>query len=133
MDIRTTVRNAPPFPWEQIKDAVLGKRYELSLIICGDSFAQKVNKESRRKSYVPNVLSFPLTQHEGEIVLNIKKAYAESADYEHGPLEHTLYLYLHGLLHLKGMDHGDTMELAEKRMLRKFSDLYTHETHHHRN
>ncbi len=133
IDIRITTTDAPKLPWERIAHAVLGTSYELSLIICADTFARTVNRTSRKKTYAPNVLSFPLTDTEGEIVLNIRKAQREANKYNHTYTEHVVYLFIHGLLHLKGMDHGDTMENAEKHFLKRFKDTYKHATHHHRN
>jgi probable rRNA maturation factor len=132
-DIRITTTDAPQIPWEKIAKAVLGTSYELSLIVCADTLARRVNKETRKKTYSPNVLSFPMTETEGEIVLNIRKAKREAAEYAHTYTEHVVYLFIHGLLHLKGMDHGDTMENAEKHFLKRFKDTYKHATHHHRN
>lgn len=133
LDTRTTITDTPHIPWEKIANAVLGSSYELSLILCGDTLARRVNRESRKKTYSPNVLSFPMTELDGEIVLNIRKAKREAAKYGHSYTEHVVYLFIHGLLHLKGMDHGDTMEHAEKHFLKRFKDTYKHATHHHRN
>lgn len=30
------------------------------------------------------------------------------------------FLFIHGLLHLRGMDHGDTMEDEERRIMQQF-------------
>lgn len=132
IDIRNTTAETPHIPWERISRAVLGASYELSLILCSDALARRINRESRKKTYSPNVLSFPLSKSEGEIVLNIRKAYREAMRYNHSPSEHLVFLFIHGLLHLKGMDHGDTMENAERHFLKRFKDTYKHATHHHR-
>lgn len=132
IDIRNTTTHTPQVPWERIARAVLGVSYELSLILCSDSLARRINRESRKKTYAPNVLSFPLSEHEGEIVLNIRKAYREASQYNHSHTEHLIFLFIHGLLHLKGMDHGDTMENAERHFLKRFKNIYKHATHHHR-
>ena len=52
-------------PFEKIATAVLGNQYELSLVICGDTLATRMNKEYRKKTYKPNVLSFPISKTEG--------------------------------------------------------------------
>src|SRR3989338_4713423 len=75
VDIRKTVRGpVPRIPFEEIAKNVLGAQYELSLVICGDELARRINRENRKKTYAPNVLSFPLGKLEGEIFLNIRKA-----------------------------------------------------------
>lgn len=134
IDIRSTIKDTPSIPWEKIARAVLGSEYELSLVLCGDTLARNINKKSRKKTYSPNVLSFPMTPHEGEILLNLRKAAREAATYGHSRHTHILYLFIHGLLHLKGMDHGDTMEKSERHFLKRFSQTTTHHaTHHNRN
>lgn len=121
MDIKSTIRSRTPhLPYEAMTRAVLGARYELSLVICGDTLARRINNEYRKKSYKPNVLSFPLSKNEGEIFLNVRKAEREAR--ETGvSLKHRLgLLFVHGLFHLKGLDHGATMEKAELEILRRF-------------
>ena len=84
LDIRTTLRPAPflkgagPIPYEKIADAILGKSYELSLVVCGDDLARRMNRAYRKKDYRPNVLSFPLSKKEGEIFLNVRAAAREA-------------------------------------------------------
>ena len=58
-----------------------GPRYELSLVVCGDSLAQRMNKIYRKKTYKPNVLSFLFSKTEGEIFLNVQCAKREAKKY----------------------------------------------------
>ena len=103
--------------------AVLGERYELSLVICGDGLARRMNATYRKKTYAPNVLSFPLGAHEGEIFLNVRKASRETKRFGTTLVKHLALLFVHGCFHLKGLRHGRTMELAEMRVLRRFGVL----------
>lgn len=120
MDIKRTVQETVRLPFEAMAREALPKQYELSLVICGDKLAQRMNREYRHKSYYPNVLSFELGADSGEIFLNVRKAERE-ARMMGIPLKNRLaLLFVHGCFHLKGMDHGLTMEGAEKRVLRKF-------------
>lgn len=109
-----------PLPFVQIKNAVLGKNYELSLVFVGDATSRKLNRIYREKDKPTNVLSFPLSKTEGEIFINLKKAKAEAPDFEMPYKTFVAYLYIHGLLHLKGLDHGKKMEKLESRFLKKF-------------
>ncbi|MBI5470101.1 rRNA maturation RNase YbeY [Candidatus Kaiserbacteria bacterium] len=120
LDIRRTVRSAPSLPYEEITTAVLGKNYDLSLLICGDSLARTVNMKYRRKSYSPNVLSFPYSKIEGEIFLNVRKASREARVGGISDRARMALLFVHGCFHLKGYRHGRTMEREEARVLRKF-------------
>jgi len=126
LDIRTTLRPAPflkgagLIPYEKIADAILGKSYELSLVVCGDDLAQRMNKEYRKKNYRPNVLSFPLSKNEGEIFLNVRAAAREARTRGLSTRGWIAHLFVHGCFHLKGLAHGRTMEGQEQRILRAF-------------
>ena len=126
LDIRTTLRPAPflkgsgRIPYEEIAHAILASKYELSLVICGDALARRMNKEYRKKTYKPNVLSFPLSKTEGEIFLNVRSAEREARLYKVPVRDRLAFLFVHGCFHLKGLLHGRTMEGQEQRILRAF-------------
>ena len=120
-DIKTTLRGRrTSLPFERIKKAALGKSYELSLVICGDQLAGRLNKERRGKSYAANVLSFPISKVEGEIFLNARASAREARKYGVSERARLALLFVHGLLHLKGLPHGRTMEREERKILRAF-------------
>jgi len=121
IDVRTTVwGRVSHIPYEKIARAVLGARYELSLVICGDYLAQRMNKEYRHKTYFPNVLSFPLSKTEGEIFLNVRKAEREARALGVSVRERLALLFVHGLFHLNGLNHGPRMESLEQSVLKKY-------------
>ena len=120
IDITRTVKGAPALPFERMARSVLGKNYSLSLVVCGDTLARRINAEYRKKTYAPNVLSFELAKNEGEIFLNLRKAEREAHSYGVSRTEHVAYLFVHGLFHLRGLQHGRTMELAEQKVMRAF-------------
>ena len=78
-------------------------------------------KAHRKKTYVPNVLSFPLTNLIGEIYITPEVAKREAKKYGMTVNGYIGYLFIHGCLHLKGHDHGATMEKAEQKYVRDFS------------
>lgn len=121
--IRNTLRRPAPgsIPFEKIATAILGGHFELSLVICGDTLAQAMNKKYRHKTYKPNVLSFPISKTEGEIFLNVRCAERESKKYGIPLKERLALLFVHGCLHLKGLDHGEKMEKEEREILERFS------------
>lgn len=110
----------PRLPFEEMQRAVLGKEYELSLVICGDKLAQRINIAYRKKGYFPNVLSFELDTNEGEIFLNVRKAEREAKQFGVTLKNRLALLYVHGLFHLKGFAHSEKMENEEKKVLAKF-------------
>lgn len=118
--LSSTIAHYPKFPYEAIKDAVLGKKYELSLAFVGTKRAQKLNVAYRQKTYVPNVLSFPLDDAHGEIYICPEIAYPEAKDFNLSEDGYIAFLFIHGLLHLKGHDHGATMESLERRFMKRF-------------
>ncbi len=120
VEIKKTVQDPlPRIPFEQFAREILTDRYALSLVICGDKLARRMNKEYRKKGYSPNVLSFPLEKFEGEIFLNIRKAEREARAFGVTPRARLAHLFIHGCLHLAGLPHGNKMDAIEKRMLRK--------------
>jgi len=117
---KTRKGKLPRLPFEQIKNHLLGKKYDLSLVFIGDKSSRNLNKKYRKKDYPTNVLSFPIDKDSGEIFINLRKTEREAKNYGHSVKKHVAYLFIHGLLHLKGMDHGSTMESTEKKVLKKF-------------
>jgi probable rRNA maturation factor len=121
----TLLSSQPRLPFEKIAKSILGPKYDLSLVICGDTLAQRMNKEYRKKTYKPNVLSFPLSKTEGEIFLNVQCARREAKKYGTTLQKRLALLFVHGCFHLKGLDHQNEkqtkrMEAAEQRVLKRF-------------
>ena len=118
--LTTSVSTYPRFKYEAMKDAILGKHYELSLVFIGKTRAATLNKKYRNKSYSPNVLSFPLEKKTGEIFICPQIAQSEAKKFSLSPRGYVAFLFIHGCLHLKGLDHGATMDTQEQKFLRLF-------------
>jgi probable rRNA maturation factor len=118
--------------YEAIKNFVLGKRYDLSLAFLPPSKMRKVTKQTRGYDKASNVLSFPLSKNSGEILICKSTARSQAKDFEMNYPTFLSYLFIHGLLHLKGLNHSATMEHEERRVMRRF-DLRTNEQDSHRN
>jgi probable rRNA maturation factor len=118
--IVSSLKHTPNIPFATIKRDILGVHYECTLHIVGTKRAITINKLSRKKDYPPNVLSFPYTDSLGEIFLCPTVAQREASDYGMSIDGYTTFLFIHGLLHLKGYDHGDEMETLEKKYIRKY-------------
>lgn len=93
--------------WLKIKNEVLGTKYDLSVAFIGNPTMKRFNEKYRKKPYPADVLSFPLSKDEGEILIN--KKYAKNRNYSR-------YLFVHSLLHLKGFKHGEKMKSEEIRI-----------------
>ena len=120
VEIKQTVADTVRLPFDKIATAALPKGYQLSLVICGDRLVQRMNKEYRKKTYRPNVLSFPLSKTEGEIFLNVRKAAREARLEGISTNARIALLFIHGCFHLAGYKHGDRMEALEQKALKKF-------------
>lgn len=103
-----------------MKNDILGRTYDLSLVFVGATRALDLNKTHRGKSYIPNVLSFPLTDTSGEVYIAPRVAKGEAKKFDLTYKGYVGYLFIHALLHLKGYDHGPKMERLEKRFLTKY-------------
>jgi len=115
-----TRRAAPRFAYASVARAVL-PNWDISLVFVGPKKAQELNMQLRKKSYTPNVLSYALGQKNGEIVICLREADKQAASYSMSERIFVLYLFIHGLLHLKGWAHGGTMERCEQKLLKQFS------------
>ncbi len=125
VDIRKTLRTSsrdslPHIPYKEIATSILCSGYELSVVICGDKLARKMNSKYRNKTYSPNVLSFPYEKTEGEIFLNIRKAEREARKYGTSTRSRAALLFVHGCFHLAGYKHGVHMEQLEQKILKKY-------------
>ncbi len=110
----------PSLPFAQMKDAVMGKHYELSLVFIGERRSKKLNIQYRDKHKSANVLSFPLDKKTGEIFITPARAKREAKSFDRTYANFIAFLFIHGLCHLKGMDHGSTMEKAEEKIRAQF-------------
>jgi len=121
--ITNTLKTAPKINgafFEQIKDAVLGKKYILSVVFIGDKKSQNLNQTYRQKNYPTDILSFSINKNEGEIFINPSVAKKKSKEFERSEENFLNFLFIHGLVHLKGMDHGSIMEKEEEKFRKKF-------------
>ena len=103
-----------------IKKTVLENKYKLNLIIVEKEEIKKLNKSYRGMNEATDILSFPISEEEGEIFLcpeiALKKAPLFGRNYDN----FIKYLFIHGLIHLKGFEHSSKMESEEKKIRDKF-------------
>ncbi|MEA2112459.1 MAG: rRNA maturation RNase YbeY [Patescibacteria group bacterium] len=122
MDIKNNTRkNNPSVQFDKIKESVLGKKYELSLVFIGDKLSLKLNKKYRKINKPTNILTFPLSKNEGEIFINLGLSKKQSIKFGRKYDDFIGFLFIHGLLHLKGYEHSSKMEVEEKKIRRRFN------------
>ncbi len=102
-------------------------RYDLAVHFVGKDKIRALNTIYRKKTYVTDILSFPYDKNIGEIFIHLDKVAQKAKIFrqETGDKKITSEIYLeqlfiHGLLHLKGYDHGSTMEKKEAQLQHKF-------------
>ena len=115
-----TKSTLPRVPFNKIKESALGKKYLLSLVFINKAQSKFLNKKYRGKNKPTNILSFNIAKECGEIFItpNIVKKQLKIFNLNYKKM--TVYLFIHGIMHLKGMQHGSKMERAEEKLRRKF-------------
>lgn len=101
-------------------EKILGKKYELSLVFVGETRMKSLNKKYRKKNSATDILAFPISETSGEIFINQNVARKKAEQFSLTKNQYIAYVFIHGLLHLKGYDHGRTMERLEDTWCRKF-------------
>ncbi len=117
--INETKGKLPSLPFDQIKNKILGKKYELDLIFVSEKKIQALNKTYRKVNSSTDILSFPISKNSGEIFICLKIAKNKAGDFERKYSNFIAFLFIHGNVHLLGYDHGNKME-AEEVKFRKF-------------
>ncbi len=115
-----TRREAPVFPYKKIAQTILPS-WEISLVFAGEKRAKRLNIFLRNKSYTPNVLSYESGICSGEIIICLPVAKKQAQSYGVSYVQFIVFLFIHGLLHLKGLPHGTTMERYERTLLKRFT------------
>ena len=124
--IRHTKGRIPPLPFIEIKKAILGVEYDLSVIFPTNKESRTLHTKWKKKKEAVNILSFPLDNNTGEIIITLSQARIEAKKYYRNYYNHLIFLFIHGCLHLKGMTHGAKMEEREHFFYGKFTEPTNH-------
>jgi probable rRNA maturation factor len=111
----------PRVSFVDIKNKALGKDYSLSLVFIGERRSRKLNNSYRAKDKSTNILSFTLDKKTGEIFITPAVAKRQLKKFGRKYDNFIAFLFIHGLMHLRGMEHGSTMERAESKLRKQFS------------
>lgn len=107
-------------PFRDIKEEILGKDYDLNLIFTTAAKIKKLNTIYRNKEEATDILSFPLSENEGEIYICPSEARKEAKKFGRTYENFIAFLFIHGCAHLKGYNHGSIMEDIEAKTRKKF-------------
>lgn len=121
MIVNKTKNRLPTLPFSLIKDSVLGKNYDLSLVFVGDKKSHSLNKKYKDKDKPASVLSFPLSNKEGEVFINLTLVKKEASSTQKSYSGFIGLLFVHSLFHLKGFKHGSIMDRKELEVRKKFN------------
>lgn len=116
----TKIKN-PSIPWVEIKNTILGKKYELSLVFPTVKNATELHLDWKNKPGPVNILSFPVEKNLGEIFISLHQAKTECAKFDRTYENYVAFLFIHGCAHLKGHVHGNEMETYETKIRKKFN------------
>ena len=116
--------------FDKIKNDILGKEYSLSIAFVSEEKSREINKKYRKKDKPTNVLSFSLRENEGELVLCKTVIQREARDLKKNFKSWLLFLVIHGMLHLKGMEHSSTMEKAEALYYKRYDQKHLSRNRH---
>lgn len=116
---------------------------EISLSFVDNDAIRDLNKNTREKDAVTDVLSFPMLEQEedgtliiydedivdgyvllGDIVISVEKAISQAEEYGHSFLREICFLTVHSALHLLGYDHERSKE-EEKLQFDKQEEILT--------
>ena len=124
----------------QVLDKLDKDKWEVSVLLTGDAFIQKLNREYRGKDEPTDVLSFAQVDsnedfpdkrdrfYAGDIVISMETL-AKNADYFGiGVNEELKRLLVHGILHLSGMNHENNnpdqpMLVKQEKILNQFTGV----------
>lgn len=118
--VNKTKSKLPSLPFVSMKDKILGHKYDLSVGFISPITQRKINKTYRNKNTTTNILSFPFSKNSGEITFDLAKVKKDAPLFNMTYSKFLKYLFIHGLLHLKGFKHSSTMEEEEKKFLTIF-------------
>lgn len=115
-----TRETIPSIDFESIGRAALGDKYTLNLIFTDEARMKQLNTIYRDKEESTDILSFPLSDDEGEIYISPVQARLEAEKFDRPYDNFIAFLFIHGCTHLKGHDHGDIMENVEAKLRKQF-------------
>lgn len=118
--INKTKGKLPRLPFELLKEDILGKKYSLSIAFVSGKESQNINKKYRNKDKPTNILSFLLGKNSGEIIMCPALIKKEAKNFDRTFSQFLGFLVIHGMLHLKGLEHSSTMEELEEKYDKKY-------------
>ncbi|MDR0876770.1 MAG: rRNA maturation RNase YbeY [Treponema sp.] len=127
--VEVTAEDVPLPAWSPALTEYAGKvlsalkkdNWDLSVLLCGNSYIKSLNAQYRGKDEATDVLSFALGETipgedgerrylSGDIVISLETLGENARSFEIPEDEELRRLLIHGILHLDGMDHATNNE-----------------------
>ncbi|MBE8163407.1 MAG: rRNA maturation RNase YbeY [Bdellovibrionaceae bacterium] len=114
------LKQALPSILKELKKAKLcppAVKTQIHLVFVSSQKMKTINKKYRNKNKTTDILSFSLERGRsfGELVFDYSLVKKQALQNGHAIKQELLYLFIHGLLHLLGLDHEKSLK-EEKRM-----------------
>jgi probable rRNA maturation factor len=106
-------------PFSKVASRILGT-YDLSIVFVTPQKMRSLNRAYGRKDASTDVLAFPLAEKSGELFFSLPDVEKKAAVFGLSAKKYFEYLLVHGLVHLKGLDHGRAMATLEKKYCKAF-------------
>ena len=110
----------PSLPFQLLKNEILGHSYELSIVFADKQTSQSLNRRWRGKNKPTNILSFSLSKNAGELIIHLPTVKKEKGAFGMNFKNFLGLIIIHGMLHLKGMQHSSKMEVKERQFCKRF-------------
>jgi probable rRNA maturation factor len=111
-------------PFSKLAESILGKSYTLSIVFVTPAKIKTLNRTYRNKNVSTDILSFDMSKTEGELYISMPDVKKKAPSFGMSPVEYFKYLVIHGMVHLKGLDHGKKMDMLERKFCKKFKFSY---------
>ena len=101
---------------------LLGQKKEITIVFLSTADMKKLNFQFRKKNKPTDILSFPSHDPEslGELLLCPEVLQRQAREHRHSVRAETIYMLIHGVLHLLGYDHEQSK--AEERLMFRIQD-----------
>ncbi len=111
----------------------------LNVVVTTPAKSKKLNKQFRKKDYIPDVLTFRYGKNDavlGELVIVPEVVKKQAKERKHSLVDEFTILAIHGIVHMLGYEHENvssarkaSMKRVEKKLLSRLGLTVTHRSY----